>query len=100
MSFGAQSVVVEECRQDNQAEQEIFGQSEELWDTCNLIAHFELEVHHLAVLVHSASFKTHLIILLPCFKQRKSYERPSVPPMAVVACHSGENVVGLACTAW
>eukprot|EP00877_Chromochloris_zofingiensis_P010293 jgi/Chrzof1/5517/Cz16g06020.t1 len=43
MSFGAQSVVVEECRQDNQAEQEIFGQSEELWDTCNLIAHFELE---------------------------------------------------------
>lgn len=44
LGFGAQSVVVEECRDDGQQEQERFGAEAELWDSCRLLVHFAIEV--------------------------------------------------------
>ncbi|PNH00652.1 Ribosomal protein L11 methyltransferase, partial [Tetrabaena socialis] len=45
LSLGAQSVVLQEHRPPGAPEQEIFddGQSRELWELCDLVAHFALE---------------------------------------------------------
>jgi hypothetical protein len=45
LGFEAQSVTVEEAaRGPGEAEQQIFGASEELWDNCCVTAYFDLEV--------------------------------------------------------
>jgi hypothetical protein len=44
LGLGAQSVVVQESRQEGQPEQEKFGAEAGLWDSCEVLAHFPLEV--------------------------------------------------------
>jgi hypothetical protein len=44
LGLGAQSVVVQEARQEGQPEQEKFGAEAELWDSCQVLAHFPMEV--------------------------------------------------------
>ncbi|KAI8475954.1 MAG: ribosomal protein L11 methyltransferase-domain-containing protein [Monoraphidium minutum] len=43
LSFGAQSVVVEEYRAPGAAEQEVYGAESGLWDTCSVACYFPLE---------------------------------------------------------
>lgn len=51
LGFGAQSVVIEEARNDGQAEQEKFGADAELWDSCQVLVHFPLEVFYMSSIV-------------------------------------------------
>eukprot|EP00775_Hariotina_reticulata_P008826 gene8826-9005_t len=44
LGFGAQSVVIEEFRPPGGLEQERFGADADLWDDCQVMAHFELQV--------------------------------------------------------
>lgn len=44
LGFGAQSVVVEEYPGEGAEEQPRYGVEAELWDECQLLAHFPLEV--------------------------------------------------------
>jgi hypothetical protein len=44
LGLGAQSVVVQEARQEGQPEQQKFGAEAGLWDSCQVLAHFPLEV--------------------------------------------------------
>jgi len=44
LGFGAQSVVVEEFRAPGAQEQERFGAEADLWDDCQVMAHFDLQV--------------------------------------------------------